>query len=56
MTVREHLFTLTSVELAEELERIRQMAMGCSELDDSRCMAAYLDSEYRNNDYSDYEE
>lgn len=56
MTVRERFLTLTSVELAEELERIREIRMDCSELEDSRRMADYLDSEYGNNEYSDYED
>ncbi len=56
MTVRERFNTLTSVELAAELKRIKEMRDWCSELDDDRDMAAYLDSEYGNNEYSDYED
>ncbi len=56
MTVRERFNTLTSVELAKELNRIKEMRWGCSELDDPATMAAYLDSEYGNNEYSGYEE
>lgn len=56
MTVRERFNTLTSVELAAELKRIEEMCLGCSELCDDRYMAAYLDSEYGNNEYSGYED
>lgn len=55
MTVRERFNTLTSVELAEELNRIKELRWECSELEDDRCMADYLDSEYGNNEYSEYE-
>ena len=53
MTVRERFNTLTSVELAKEFKRIKEMRDWCSELDDDEYMAAYLDSEYGNNEYSD---
>ena len=53
MTVRERFNKLTSDELAEELKRINAMRDWCSELEDDSCMAAYLDSEYGNNRYSD---
>ena len=56
MTVRERFLTLTSVELAEDLERIRDLRMDCSELEDSRRMADYLNSEYGNNEYSGWED
>ena len=55
MTVRERFNTLTSLELAEELNRIKELRWTCSELEDDRCMADYLDSEYGNNEYSEYE-
>lgn len=51
MTVRERFNTLTSIELAEELKRLKEMRDWCSELEDDNCMAAYLDSEYGNNEY-----
>ncbi len=56
MTVRERFNTLTSVELAKELNRIKEMRWDCTELDNEANMAAYLDSEYGNNEYSGYEE
>lgn len=55
MTVRERFNTLTSIELAEELKRLKAMRDWCSELDDDSCMADYLDSEYGNNEYSEFE-
>ncbi len=56
MTVRERFNKLTSVELAKELNRIKELCQICSELEDEECMAEYLDSEYGNNEYSNYEE
>lgn len=56
MTVRERFLTLTSVELAEELERIVEVRRWCSELEYRENMADYLDSEYGNNEYSGYED
>lgn len=48
-------WSIRSVELAEELNRLKELRWECSELDDDRCMANYLDSEYGNNEYSEYE-
>lgn len=53
MTVRERFNTLTSTELAKELKRLKEMQDWCSELYNDKCMAAYLDSEYGNNQYSE---
>jgi hypothetical protein len=55
MTVRERFNTLTSEELAVEMDRIKSLRMICSELDAPKRMANYLDSEYGNNEYSNYE-
>jgi hypothetical protein len=55
MTVRERFNTLTSEQLAEELERIQNLKECYSELDNISNMADYLNSEYLNNQYSDYE-
>jgi hypothetical protein len=55
MTVKERLVTLTVEQLAKEIERIENLKDCHSELDNIANMVDYLNSEYKNNEYSDYE-